>query len=205
MRLFLPMALTVLTAALAVAAPARADALGDHRRQCEAIAVPTLRKGCFDALKDMGRFSIAPPAALSTDVAAAVTRQNPGPSHVQLQRRRGILVAPVLVNDRVTLDFIVDSGAADVSLPAGVMQALIRAGTISEADFLGTETFQFGDGKSMSSKTYRIRSLKVGDKVVENVTASVAPTDSSLLLGQTFLSRFKSWSIDNRRQLLVLD
>ena len=36
----------------------------------------------------------------------------------------------------------------------------------------------------------------VGDVVVENVTGSVAPAQGSLLLGQSFLGRFKSWSID---------
>jgi predicted aspartyl protease len=27
----------------------------------------------------------------------------------------------------------------------------------------------------------------------------------AVLLGQSFLSRFKSWSIDNRRQILILN
>ena len=50
-----------------------------------------------------------------------------------------------------------------------------------------------------------IRSLRVGDKVLENVTGSVAPVAGGLLLGQSFLTRFKSWSIDNQRQALVLN
>jgi predicted aspartyl protease len=45
----------------------------------------------------------------------------------------------------------------------------------------------------------------VGGKVLENVTGSVAPVRGGLLLGQSFLSRFKSWSIDNRRQILILN
>ena len=49
-----------------------------------------------------------------------------------------------------------------------------------------------------------IRSLKVGDKVLENVNGSVASVQGSPLLGQTFLSRFKSWSIDNTKHALVL-
>jgi hypothetical protein len=41
--------------------------------------------------------------------------------------------------------------------------------------------------------------------VVENVTGSVANVKAELLLGQSFLSRFKSCSIDNGRQALVLN
>jgi len=33
----------------------------------------------------------------------------------------------------------------------------------------------------------------------------ITPLKGSLLLGQSFLSRFKSWSIDNERQVLILN
>ena len=57
----------------------------------------------------------------------------------------------------------------------------------------------------VKSKTFRIRSLKVGDKVIENVQGSVASVNGSLLLGQSFLGRFKSWLMDNTRHVLVLE
>jgi hypothetical protein len=41
--------------------------------------------------------------------------------------------------------------------------------------------------------------------VVQNVVGSVAPASGTLLLGQSFLGRFKSWSIDNSRHALVLE
>jgi hypothetical protein len=41
--------------------------------------------------------------------------------------------------------------------------------------------------------------------VVENVTGSLAPVQGILLLGQSFLSHFKSWSIDNTTHALVLN
>jgi len=42
------------------------------------------------------------------------------------------------------------------------------------------------------------------NRVLENVRASVAPSSAAPLLGQTFLQRFSSWSIDNERQVLLL-
>jgi predicted aspartyl protease len=47
--------------------------------------------------------------------------------------------------------------------------------------------------------------LKIGDLVVEDVKASVTPSHASLLLGQSFLERFKSWSIDNTTHELLLE
>ncbi len=56
-----------------------------------------------------------------------------------------------------------------------------------------------------SSQRFRIRSLRIGSLELRDVVASVAPIAGSLLLGQSFLSRIKSWSIDNERHLLVLN
>jgi predicted aspartyl protease len=49
-----------------------------------------------------------------------------------------------------------------------------------------------------------IRTLKVGDKALENVVGGIAPVNGSLLLGQSFLNRFKSWSMDNQAGVLIL-
>ena len=56
----------------------------------------------------------------------------------------------------------------------------------------------------MPSATFRIRSLAAGSALVENVLGSVAPVNGPLILGQSFLARFRSWSIDNVMHALVL-
>lgn len=81
---------------------------------------------------------------------------------------------------------------------------LIRAGTIAQSDLLGTQTYVLADGSKVSSQTFRIRTLKLGGRELHNVTASVADVKGELLIGQSFLKRFKSWSIDNQRQMLLL-
>jgi len=117
----------------------------------------------------------------------------------------GVYVVPVLINDAITLKFVIDSGAGDVSIPADVVLTMIRAGTLTDADFIGQRTYLLANGSTNIQKTFRIRSLKVGDKVVENVTASVAPERGVPLLGQSFLNHFKSWSIDNTTHALLLN
>jgi hypothetical protein len=128
-----------------------------------------------------------------------------GHSEIALHGEGGAFTVPVSINGAITLQFTIDSGAADVSIPADVVLTLMRTGTIGRGDFLGNRTYVMADGSTAPSPTFRIRSLRVGDREVRNVTGSIAPVKGGLLLGQSFLTRFGSWSIDNRRGVLVLD
>lgn len=109
------------------------------------------------------------------------------------------------LNGTITLPFTLDSGAADVSVPLDVFSTLRRTGTIKDTDITGEQTYVLADGSTRQAAMFTIRSLKVGDKIVENVKGSVAPLQGSLLLGQSFLERFKSWSIDNTKHVLLLE
>ena len=99
---------------------------------------------------------------------------------------------------------MLDSGATDVTLPADVFRTLVRTGSFKGSDITSKHTYELTDGSKVQSFTFTIRSLKVGDKVVENVRGSVAAAEGSLLLGQSFLERFESWSIDNTNHKLLL-
>ncbi|HEY4171192.1 MAG TPA: retropepsin-like aspartic protease, partial [Reyranella sp.] len=144
--------------------------------------------------------------SLQLEVPHQPNRASSGAIEVPLRRHGGgVQSVPVKINDALTLDFLVDSGAAAVSIPADVVQALVRLGTLAPGDFLGSEDYRLADGSTRPSQTFQIRSLKVGGIILQGVTGSMAPVHGSLLLGQTFLSRFRSWSIDNGRQVLVLD
>ena len=114
-------------------------------------------------------------------------------------------MVPVRVDNDITLNFTIDSGAADVSIPADVVLTLLRTKTLTETEFLGKQTYRLADGSTVSSEIFRIRVPEVGGREIENVIGSVASVRAVPLLGQSFLSRFKSWSIDNQRHVLVLE
>lgn len=114
------------------------------------------------------------------------------------------MIAPVLINGTITLGFVLGSGAADVQIPLDVARTLGRAGTISDSDFVGTQTYKIADGSRQESEEFMLRELRLGDHVVRNVLASIVPPESSLLLGQSLLSRFGAWAIDNARNVLIL-
>jgi clan AA aspartic protease (TIGR02281 family) len=143
--------------------------------------------------------AIAPVSAAERN--RAVTRAQEA---IPIEAQDGAYVVPVLVNGLLPLKFIVDSGSADVSIPAEVASTLRKLGTLSGADLLGSKTYLLADGSTVSSEIYRIESLRIGGLVMQNVTVRVSAEKSSLLLGQSFLSRLKSWSMDNAKQVLII-
>jgi hypothetical protein len=126
-------------------------------------------------------------------------------TRVRLIREAGTFKIPVRINGVLELQFTVDSGASDVTIPADVVRTLVRTGTISESDFIGEQTYRLADGSTIRSSTFRIRQLQVGDRTITNVRGSVANVNGSLLLGQTFLSRFQRVSFDYGQGVLVLE
>jgi len=91
-----------------------------------------------------------------------------------------------------------------VQIPADVAGTLERAGTISAEDFIGSQIYTLADGSKLSGDQFRLRELQLGNHVARNVVASIGPAKSELLLGQSFLSRFGVWAIDNTRHVLIL-
>ena len=165
---------------------------------------------------DAGKAAASPPPRENFHQFRFVTKPNPNDearndaaapaetSEIALTWYRGTLVAPASINGAPKLDFIVDSGAADVSITADALETLIKSGAVTDADFLGKKTYKLADGSTVPSQIFRIHSLRVGDREVDNVLAAVNAADGGMLLGQSFLGRLKSWSIDNERRRLLL-
>jgi clan AA aspartic protease (TIGR02281 family) len=149
----------------------------------------------------------APPAPASAAAGPAGLRSTaPGGSvSVPIRRQGGTFTVPAEINERVTLRFIVDSGASDVNIPSDVVAGMLASGALSRSDFLGRRDYVLADGSRISAETFRIRSLRIGGRVVEDVVATAGALSSPFLLGQSFLRKLKSWSIDNANDTLVLE
>jgi clan AA aspartic protease (TIGR02281 family) len=165
--------------------------------------------GAPETNSDDKTLATATAEANSEDSAEAIPRAVPVPAsdstaEIPLEDDSGTFVVPVTINDAIALKFTIDSGAADVSIPSDVASTLVRAGTISSADYIGSQTLVLADGSTIPSPEFRIRSLRVGKLVLHDVVASVTGPNGSLLLGQTFLTRLKHWSIDNDRHVLLI-
>jgi clan AA aspartic protease (TIGR02281 family) len=145
------------------------------------------------------------------DEAAARAQQAPAVGaasatlDVAMKRKDGNLWVPAQINKVVTIDFVIDSGASDITLPRDVYLTLIRSGTLTKADYIGNVQFGIADGSEVKGIKFKLASLQVGNQTLTDVVASVMPSDSATpLLGLSFLSRFQSWAIDNNSGTLKL-
>jgi len=145
------------------------------------------------------------PALLGLVLMAVPAMAESASQMVRMEPHNGAFAVAVVLNNVLTENFIVDSGAADVSIPAEVAWTLKKLGTMTGADFLGSKIYMLADGSKVPSDTYRIASLRIGGMVMQNVTVRIAAENSDLLLGQSFLSRLKSWSMDNARQVMIIN
>ena len=124
---------------------------------------------------------------------------------VTLIQNGGVFEVPVIVNDVLKINFIIDSGASDVSISPDVALTLLKAGTISQAEWLPGAHYAFADGSSAKSERFKIRSLRIGGRILHDVTCSIAQKiEAPLLLGQSALHKLGSYQIDYRRGLLII-
>ena len=123
---------------------------------------------------------------------------------IPLVKAGGVYELSVEINGVLKLPFVLDSGAAEVNMPADVVLTLLRTGTIKETDFLPGATYVLADGSKLKSPRFMIRSLKIGQHSITNVSASVGNVPSTPLLGQSLLAKLGTWGIDNQRQVLII-
>ena len=173
--------------------------------ECKAFTYNAAKKVCF--LKYKGDIPLVPFKEAVAGIKVAQTRSTRagGITEVPLEHYGGTFRVPVLINDILLLHFMVDSGASSVVIPFDVFGTLSRTGTLDVSDVGDEGKCIVADGSETPCFSVRIRKLKVGSHVVTNVDGTVMGLESDLLLGQSFLRRFKSWSIDNNRQVLILE
>jgi predicted aspartyl protease len=117
----------------------------------------------------------------------------------------GSYYLPVMVNRTLSVPFALDTGSEPVQIPLDVYLVLMRNGSISPSDGRGSVTLINADGSSRKAQRFVIHELKVGDRIVTNVLGTVSSPDTTPLLGQSFLRRLGSYTIDNQRHVLKLD
>jgi hypothetical protein len=148
-------------------------------------------------------------AAPTPAQAPAADAQSPppplGPRSIRLTPAGNQNMVAITLNGVVTLDAFIDSGADTLVIPADAFAKLEAYRTIAPEDYLGTATVVLASGAQSEGRVVRIRSLKVGEVKVGDVIAVVGTKQAPTLLGQSFLRKFRSWSIDNRRHTLNLE
>jgi clan AA aspartic protease (TIGR02281 family) len=134
----------------------------------------------------------------------AAAEPPPGSAEIALESDGRAYSVPGRVNGVVTVKFLVDSGASVVVLPKDMVETLIKDGVIAASDLLGRDVYVTADGRRHHGTRLMLRQIEVGGHTVTNVMASIAPAHAEPLLGLSFLSKFKSWTLDNKRHVLII-
>lgn len=143
------------------------------------------------------------PAAIDTPSFSPVPSK-PKQVVVPATFRGGTYEIPVRLNGVIELDFVLDSGASVVFIPSDVATVLARAGTLDNSSILEVKPYVLADGSIVERLSILLEKVEIGGLVLYGVEAAIGESNSPLLLGQSFLKSFRSWSIDNERRQVVL-
>ena len=100
------------------------------------------------------------------------------------------------------MQFVLDTGAEITTIPIAFARQLAHQGGLSDADIRGVAQFGMANGSTQKELVVTLASITIGGRTVRNVTAAIS--SGPALLGQSFLQHFGSFTIDNRRNVLIL-
>ena len=176
--------------ALVARATEHRDALGARMSPAQLARVNELIALCNGSdVNRCGEIIIAagaPSGAMASAQPGGVRVSRDGKEIIPLEPINGVYVVPGTINGVVSAKFLVDTGAAVVVIPAALVKALTDSGFITQDDFLGERTFRIANGSAIQAQALRLRSLQVGNVVVENVEAGVFPDNAPLSAGPKF-------------------
>jgi aspartyl protease family protein len=117
----------------------------------------------------------------------------------------GVYKIPVLING-VEMSFVFDTGASLISISNVEANFLFKQGKLSKEDILGEVNFSDANGDISVGTVINLREVKLGNRVLKNVPASVVDNSvAPLLFGQSALAKFGKISIDYKRQVLIIE
>ncbi len=118
---------------------------------------------------------------------------------LKMEKINGVYQIPVEVNG-VKMYFIFDTGASIISISETEAGFLYKQGKLTKEDILGTSNFTDANGDVSEGTIIILRTVKIGDRILTNIEASVVHNLSApLLFGQSALEKFGKISIDNNR------
>ena len=101
--------------------------------------------------------------------------------------------------------FTVDSGASDVTVSPAIFKAMVDGGHVTDDDLIDVRKYRTASGAVIEGLRFRMPPMSIGGHTVRNVVGSVSPrSGNTMLLGQSFLRKFRVWAIDNKAGVLVL-
>lgn len=122
-----------------------------------------------------------------------------GKTIVKMNKKNGVYEVPIEINGSKMI-FIFDTGASDITISLTEATFLYKQGTLTDDDFLGTQQYQIADGSISEGTIINLKTVKIGNRTLTNVQASVVHNmGAPLLFGQSALAQFGKVTIDYNR------
>ena len=122
-----------------------------------------------------------------------------GKTIVKMNKKNGVYEVPIEINGS-KMFFIFDTGASDITISLTEATFLYKQGTLTDDDFLGTQQYQIADGSISEGTIFNLKTVKIGNRTLTNVQASVVHNmGAPLLFGQSALAQFGKVTIDYNR------
>ena len=124
---------------------------------------------------------------------------------VKMEKINGVFQIPVEVNG-VKMYFIFDTGASIISISETEANFLWKQGKLTPDDIKGTANFSDANGDISEGTIIILTTVKIGDRILKNVEASVVHNlNAPLLFGQSALGKFGKIFIDNNREEITFE
>jgi len=118
---------------------------------------------------------------------------------VKMEKVNGVYEIPTEI-DGIPMHFIFDTGAGLISISETEATFLYKQEKLSKEDILGNGSFIDANGNISDGTIINIKTVKLGERILKNVQASVVHNlGAPLLMGQSALEQFGKISIDYQK------
>jgi aspartyl protease family protein len=122
---------------------------------------------------------------------------------LKMENQNGVKYVWIEING-IRLRFIFDTGASSICISPAEANVLYRQGTLRREDILDKEYFQDATGRISEGTKINLRTVKIGNKILQNIEATVIDNiNAPLLLGQSVLENFGKIEIDNENGQII--
>ena len=124
---------------------------------------------------------------------------------IKAKNENGVLHVPIKINSVLRVEAMIDTGAAECSLPPCIANTLIKTNTLLPKHLLPSKVYSLADGSTQECKRFTIKSLKIGNQTVHDIECSVAKSDNApMLIGVSALKKLKNIRINYKNNTLIL-
>jgi len=123
---------------------------------------------------------------------------------IKMEKVNGVFMMPCKVNG-LSLKFIFDTGASDVSISITEARFMLKNGYLKESEIGKTEYYQIANGDISEGTKIILKEIDIGNLKLFNVNASVVHSLSApLLLGQSALNKLGKIEFDYSNNTLKI-